>query len=73
MPQFDFYTFALQNFYVIFFFLGIYLFILFYYLPQYSEALKMRKKLVKYYGKQNTQSKIELVNLFYSYIFLNKK
>lgn len=72
MPQFDFYSFALQNFYVLGAFFGIYFFILLNYLPQYAEALKMRKKLIKHYGKQNAESKLELINLFYRSLFAKK-
>jgi len=73
MPQFDFYSFALQNFYVLLAFFIIYFFVLLKYLPQYSEALKMRRKLIKYYGKQNADSKLELVSLFYRSLFSKKK
>jgi len=73
MPQFDFYSFALQNFYVLGAFFGIYFFLLFNYLPHYAEVLKMRKKLIKYYGHQTTETKIELINLFYRSLFSTKK
>lgn len=72
MPQFDFYSFALQNFYVLLAFFGLYFFILICYLPQYAEAIKMRKKLIKYYGKQNSNQKLELVSLFYKHLFTKR-
>jgi len=53
-------------------FFGLYFFILICYLPQYAEAIKMRKKLIKYYGKQNSNQKLELVSLFYKHLFTKR-
>ena len=60
MPQFDFYSFSSQCAWVLVSFFLFYLFTLRFYLVQYSEVLKMRKKLFTSY---NDNSKVGVVNL----------
>jgi len=72
MPQFDFYSFALQNFYVLLAFFSLHFFLLYFYLPRYAETLKMRKKLLKLYGAENSAKKTELLDLFLKHIFSRK-
>lgn len=73
MPQFEFYSFPEQNFYLLTSFCIVYFLVVFCYLPYTAEILKMRKKLVKYYSIKNLSTKkINLVGLFYDAYF-NKK
>jgi hypothetical protein len=43
MPQFDFYSFATQTFWILAFLGLFYFFVLFFYLSHYAEVLKFRK------------------------------
>ncbi len=73
MPQFDFYSFPAQNFYLLLAFVCVYFIVLFYYLPNFSEVFKMRKKLINYYAIKNTNAaKFQLVSFFYAIIFRKK-
>jgi len=72
MPQFDFYTFAQQNFLVLIVFFIVYFFMLVRYLPAFSETFKMRQKLINLYGKQAAKAKIDLVSLYYKHLFKAK-
>ena len=51
MPQFDFYSFSTQNFWVLLFFISLYFFFLSFYLNNFSEIKKMRYKLIFFYNK----------------------
>ena len=46
MPQFDFYSFASQNFWFLLTFILFYFIVVYLYLPSFSEVLKMRQKLI---------------------------
>jgi F0F1-type ATP synthase membrane subunit b/b' len=46
MPQFDFYTFFSQSIGILSAFVIFYFFFVYYYLPNFSEALKLRNKLL---------------------------
>ena len=46
MPQFDFYSFSGQNFWILLSFFVLYFFILYFYLANFSEMFKMRQKLI---------------------------
>jgi hypothetical protein len=70
MPQFDFYSFPLQNFFLILAFYFVYFFIVFFYLPNFSEVLKMRKKLFSYYVLNNVNAQpLSLLGSFQKHIF----
>ena len=45
MPQFDFYSFATQTFWILLFLGLFYFFVLFFYLSHYAEVLKFRNYL----------------------------
>ena len=45
MPQFDFYSFSGQNFWILLSFFIFYFFISYFYLANFSEMFKMRQKL----------------------------
>lgn len=49
MPQFDFYSFSSQNFWILLSFFIVYFFILYCYLSNFSELLKFRQKLILFY------------------------
>jgi len=66
MPQFDFYSFVSQTFWILFF-LGIfYFFVLYFYLSKYSEVAKFRKNLKSFY-KPETNNKL-FVGMYDLYI-----
>ena len=45
MPQFDFYSFVTQAFWILFGLGFFYFFVVYHYIPKYAEALKTREKL----------------------------
>ncbi len=72
MPQFDFYSFPSQSFFLILAFYFVYFFITFFYLPNFSEVLKMRKKLYNYYVLDNANAdSLSLIGVFHKQIFLS--
>ena len=69
MPQFDFYSFSGQNFWVLLTFFIFYFFTVYFYLTNFSEMFKMRQKLITFYGNENNNSNF-LLNLFDFFIFI---
>ena len=68
MPQFDFYSFSSQVFWVVLGFFLFYFFILKFYLVYFAEIYKMRNKLVNAQKLNNlelVQSKQKLYSLFF--------
>ena len=63
MPQFDFYSFSGQNFWVLLTFFLFYFFTVYFYLTNFSEMFKMRNKLISFYGNEVNKSDIVL-NIF---------
>jgi hypothetical protein len=55
MPQFDFYCFTTQAFWVLIFFFFIYFIIYFFFLIKSSESLKIRNKIFSSFKKNNIQ------------------
>ncbi len=76
MPQFDFYSFSTQVFYVLLGFFFFHFFILNYIVVSYAQVLKLRQKLFNTYlsNKSNsiTNSK-PIYDVFISLIFKNFK
>lgn len=69
MPQFDFYSFPEQNFFLLLSFGILYFFVVFFYLPAFAEVLKMRKKLLIHYSVQNlNNNNVDLISIFYGYL-----
>jgi len=64
MPQFDFYSFSTQNFWVLAAFIFLYFFFLYFYLNNFSEVYKMRHKLISFYNKPNN-ALLSLHNYFF--------
>lgn len=63
MPQFDFYSFSGQNFWVLLSFFSFYFFTLYFYLANFSEIFKTRQKLILAYSLKNTSTFLKL-NLY---------
>lgn len=72
MPQFDFYSFSSQTFWLLSIFFIFYFFILYFYLANFSEVLKMRKKIFALYSSTSGVNKnmLNFYNLFMHGIFL---
>jgi hypothetical protein len=68
MPQFDFFTFSVQNFWTLFSFFIFYFFTLYFYLGYTSEILKSRNKLLHVHGLEN----IHIFVLNFSNFFFTK-
>jgi F0F1-type ATP synthase membrane subunit b/b' len=64
MPQFDFYSFSGQNFWILLSFFLFYFFTVYFYLTSFSEMFKMRQKLISFYTSENKDSNSSLLNLF---------
>jgi len=66
MPQFDFYSFSGQNFWLLFFFSFLYFFFLYFYLANFSEMFKMRQKLIAFYlnADKDLNSSLNLYDFF---------
>lgn len=47
MPQFDFYSFSGQSFWLLITFSAFYFFTLYFYIPIFSEVLKFRQKMIR--------------------------
>lgn len=65
MPQFDFYSFFYQTFWLLILFLSFYLFVLYNYLANTASALKFRKKLIDKnldFISLNQDSTVEIYN-----------
>ena len=60
MPQFDFYTFAVQTFWSLTLYFLIYYILVYYYLTKIAEVLKIRRKLILLYKNK----KMKPVNLY---------
>ena len=70
MPQFDFYSFSGQNFWILLSFFVFYFFTLYFYLENFSEVFKMRQKLISLYGqKKSKSSPLNLYDLVFSKVF----
>jgi len=69
MPQFDFYSFSGQNFWVLLSFFIFYFFTVYFYLTNFSEMFKMRQKLIAFYGNENNNSNF-LLNLYDFFIHI---
>lgn len=54
MPQFDFFTFSTQAFWLLLFFFNFYLVLLIIFVSKYSELLKFRGKLNALYAAKDT-------------------
>ena len=67
MPQFDFYSFATQTFWILAFLGLFYFFVLFFYLSHYAEVLKFRKNLIVLGSYSNHKEKI-IITVFDFYI-----
>ena len=76
MPQFDFYSFSTQVFYVLLGFSFFHFYILNFIVVAYSQVLKLRQKLFNAYLNENlikNNSAISLYDSFISLIFNNFK
>ena len=76
MPQFDFYSFSTQVFYVLLGFVFFHFFILNFVVVSSSQVLKLRQKLFNTYlsNKSNSKTNIKPVyDVFISLIFKNFK
>jgi hypothetical protein len=61
MPQFDFYSYSIQIIWLFIFFIMLYGIVSLYYLPAFSEVLKIRKKLLFQVQKVKESGKIRKV------------
>ena len=68
MPQFDFYSFSGQNFWVLLSFFSFYFFTVYFYLTNFSEMFKMRQKLITFYD--NVKNNFNVLNPYV--IFIHK-
>ena len=68
MPQFDFYSFSSQNFWVLLSFFTLYFFILYFYIANFSEMIKIRQKLTTMYINDTTKIKSEELSFINSFI-----
>lgn len=76
MPQFDFYSFSTQVFYVLLGFTFFHFYILNFIVVSYSQVLKLRQKLFNAYLNENSKknnSSNSLYDSFISLIFNNFK
>ncbi len=76
MPQFDFYSFSTQVFYVLLGFFFFHFFILNYIVVSYAQVLKLRQKLFNTYLSNKSNSKTNskpIYDVFISLIFKNFK
>ena len=64
MPQFDFYSFSGQNFWILTSFISFYFFIVYFYLANFSEMFKMRQKLIFIYVHKFDTTKTSVLNLW---------
>ena len=73
MPQFDFYSFSGQNFWILVSFFIFYFFTLYFYLANFSEVFKMRQKLISFYADKNKEksSSLNLYDFYLSKVFKN--
>jgi len=72
MPQFDFYSFSGQNFWILLSFFIFYFFISYFYLANFSEVFKIRQKLAITFI--TTVSSESLLNFnLYDFFFLKSK
>ena len=69
MPQFDFYSFSGQSFWILLSFFVFYFFIVYFYLTNFSEMFKMRQKLISFYTTDSNSSNVSLLNLFDFFFF----
>jgi hypothetical protein len=72
MPQFDFYSFSGQNFWILLSFFIFYFFISYFYLANFSEMFKMRQKLATIFT--TTVSSVNSFNFnLYDFFFKGSK
>jgi antibiotic biosynthesis monooxygenase (ABM) superfamily enzyme len=57
MPQFDFFSFVTQTFWVLFGLIFFYFLITYFFVPKYSEVLKFREKLEFFLSKNTNNTK----------------
>jgi antibiotic biosynthesis monooxygenase (ABM) superfamily enzyme len=57
MPQFDFFSFVTQTFWVLFGLVIFYFLITYFFVPKYSEVLKFREKLEFFLLKNSVETK----------------
>jgi F0F1-type ATP synthase membrane subunit b/b' len=70
MPQFDFYSFSGQNFWILISFFVFYFFIVYFYLAVFSEMFKMRQKLISFCSnKLNNTNSLNLFDSFFLTFF----
>lgn len=71
MPQFDFYSFSGQSFWILVAFFIFYFFIMYFYLTHFSEMFKMRQKLINFYSAESNlqNSAYNFFDFFYLRIF----
>ena len=73
MPQFDFFSFVSQAFWVLFFFSFFYFFVLYFYLSKYSEVIKFRENLkyLKFFYKSGSSTKlfVGMYDLYVIFLF----
>jgi hypothetical protein len=72
MPQFDFYSFSGQNFWILLSFFILYFFILYFYLANFSEMFKMRQKLISFYYNNESFSNNSLLNIYDFFISIKR-
>jgi hypothetical protein len=68
MPQFDFYSFVSQTFWILLFLGFFYFFILFFYLSKYAEVIKFRKSL-KFFYKFNNSLLENRITIYDQYLY----
>jgi hypothetical protein len=68
MPQFDFYTFITQTFWILSSFFYFYFFFLIKFIVKYSSVLKFREKLKTQINLQKTSS-LKIYDTFISFFF----
>lgn len=76
MPQFDFYSFVSQTFWILLFLGLFYFFVLFFYLSRYALVIKFRKSLKIFYKFDNNLINKHVViydQYLHSFFFQNKK
>lgn len=67
MPQFDFFSFSGQNFWVLLTFFILYFFIEYFYIVNFSEIFKIRQKLITLYTSKLEKSfSLNLYDFFIS-------
>lgn len=69
MPQFDFYSFVSQTFWILLFLSIFYFFILYFYLSKFSEVTKFRKNLKFLYKSEiNNKSFMGMYDIYINFL-----